>query len=197
MSAENGRKNTAAKQLPLWLRPAVPTYRKLLKNGAPIQEGPSPPFALRLYSFIWRLPRNESSVLLLSGPLPRVCYNYNIHLAATYVNAFPAGIGAVSFPQRGKVSSEARRMREMPTACCALPRRRMPAGSLSLTWPLRRPPSPAGGGNGEKSCGRPFSMCWREKERGALRQMALASRSSLQRMSSQTASKLSLISAFV
>ena len=31
---EKGRKNTAAKQLPLWLRPAVPTIRKLLKNGA-------------------------------------------------------------------------------------------------------------------------------------------------------------------
>ena len=34
LSAKNGRKNTTAKQLPLWLRPAVPTIRKLLKNGA-------------------------------------------------------------------------------------------------------------------------------------------------------------------
>ena len=36
---EEGRKNTAAKQLPSWLRPAVPTIRKLLKNGALNQRG--------------------------------------------------------------------------------------------------------------------------------------------------------------
>ena len=38
-TSEKGRKNTAAKQLPSWLRPAVPTIRKLLKHGAPNQRG--------------------------------------------------------------------------------------------------------------------------------------------------------------
>ena len=49
---EKGRKNTAQKQLPSWLRPAVPTIRKLLKNGALIQRGIPLNHALRLYSFI-------------------------------------------------------------------------------------------------------------------------------------------------
>ena len=42
VSWKNRRKNTAAKQLPAWLRPAVPTYPKVPPYGAPKQAGSLP-----------------------------------------------------------------------------------------------------------------------------------------------------------
>ena len=65
-AAENGHKNTAAKQLPLWLRPAVPTIRKLLKNGATNQRGNPLPHALRLYSV---QPAIAAMVIIGSAPV--------------------------------------------------------------------------------------------------------------------------------
>ena len=42
LSVENGYKNAAAKQLPLWLHPAVPTIRSYLNQGAPNRRGLAP-----------------------------------------------------------------------------------------------------------------------------------------------------------
>ena len=84
---ENGRKNTAAKQLSSWLHPAVTTYfESHLKNGALNQEAHAPIFIHAHIQLAGDDLTNNHTFKLLSGLLKQTLPTKNIAPQADSVN---------------------------------------------------------------------------------------------------------------